>query len=151
MNPLVNSGDLLELLYLSAERELLFVVVPVPVHLAAHLGVDTPLDTLPEVVALLLLTGMLVSVELGVPRLPHVHQVEVPALLEGSVGFPLESDVRVGCRVESCQVILRVVDEHVVSEGRVEAEPNEVFLDMGAHLVTEPQSVTLAQEHRRHV
>ena len=148
---ITNPGDLLELLYLSAEREVLFVVVPVPLHLTAHLGVNTSLHALSEVVTLLLLTGMLVPVELGVPRLPHVHQVKVPALVQRSVRFPLQSDVRECCRVEGCQVILRVVNEHVVSEGRVEAEPDEVVLHMGAHLLSEPKSVTLAQEDRRHI
>ena len=130
---------------------MLIVVVPVPVHLTVQLGVDTPLDTLPEVVALLLHAGMLVSVELGVPRLPHVHQVKVSALVEWSDGFPLESDVREGSRVKGCQVILRVVNEYVVRKDRVEAEPNEVVHHIGAHFVTEHQSVTLAQEHRRHI
>ena len=116
------SRDILELLYLCAERELLFVVVPVPLHLTPHLAVDTPLHALSEVVALLLLTGVFVPVQLGVSGLTHVHQVEVLALVEWSVGFPLQSDVREGRGVESCQVILGVVDKHVVSEGRVKVE-----------------------------
>ena len=61
-----------------------------------------------------------------VPCLPHVHQVKVPALVQWSVGFPLQSDVREGCRVECCQVILGVVNKHVVSEGRVKREKHDL-------------------------
>ena len=147
---LVSVINLLEVLYLAAERKL-FVALLVPIHLTADLLIHTPLDALPEVVVLALLARVIRPVELHVLGLPDVHEVEVPGLVDRLGGPPLEPDVREGGGVEGGQVVLGVVDEDVVGELIVEGKPQDVLLQAGADLLWEGESVTLAQEDSSHV